>query len=95
MNELNKLKEMLTLDRKTLRIEDIAPLVQAIEKMYIKTASKLSTKDREAKDWKIKHDQAQAHVLRLSGRIAFLHMSPEEQAEVKKPGKKRRKKVRR
>ena len=62
MNALDQLKEMLTLDRKTLRIEDIAPLVQKIEVMYLQTSSKLS----KEQGYKLKYEQSQATILRLS-----------------------------
>ena len=43
MNALQELKQILkTTNRKTLPIEQIEPLIEAIDKMYVQTANKLT-----------------------------------------------------
>lgn len=69
MNALDHLKLMLELDRKTLRIEDIAPLVKQIEKDHIRMAKKLS----KVNDLKVKLDLANRHKLTLSAQLLEVH----------------------
>jgi hypothetical protein len=78
MNALDQLKKMLKLDRKTLRIEDIAPLVKQIEKDHIRMAKKLS----KVNDLQVKLDLAKRHNLTLSAQLFTVHEKEESRRRI-------------
>ena len=93
MNALNQLKEMLTLDRKTLRIEDIAPLVQEIEVMYLQTADKLSRK--RSRENELASDLATSRKLAtaLAMKLGMDLLSEDDKRRLKGKKKKKRKEI--
>jgi hypothetical protein len=84
MKELNQLKEMLLLDRKTLPIKDIAPLVLEIEKMYLQTADKLSRKRSRENELSSQLATSRKLAAALAMKVGFEHISEEDKRRLKK-----------
>lgn len=82
MNALEHLKQLLTLDRKTLPIKDIAPLVSEIEKMYLQAADKLGKK--RSRENELASDLAKSKKLAaaLAVRLGYKHLTEEDRKRI-------------